>query len=514
MNPIDLGLPSKFKKWRKGQLEGILDVASAPTRFVWMDQPTGSGKSPTYNAAANLILSSDEARIPRMAILTSTKGLMAQLVKDFPNLFEVKGQNNYKCIEDLTGQTTVDIGECHEGYVCPVKQSCHFHAAVREAGIRKSVVTNYPFFMHQNDNGAYGIGAFDVLILDEFHAVPEEVSSHVAVHISALELKILNELKENPRPRTERGNDWRTWAYEVLPRVKMRGAMVSGKVAKQYRDLATKLDKMRALDPSWVYSEFNNGSFTWEPLWPRDYAGRHLFLGARKIICASATARPKTFDLVGVEHDELTRVSSPHSFPVMNRPLVHIPTVSLSRKSSPSDTQKWLDRIDEIAAAWPKHKGVIHTVSYERAMQIRNRSRLSHRMLIHTTETTRSTIEYFKDSDRPLILLSPSVTTGYDMPDVFQWQIISKIPFPDTQSAIMRRRSEEDSGYPKYLAMMELVQAYGRGPRTPDGKCITYIIDDLIRWMRSSYYNFAPTWVWEAFRTQKEVKPLPAWAAV
>ena len=450
---------------------------------------------------------------PRIAVLTSTKGLMLQLARDFPDLIEVKGQNNYICIEAGDNSTTVDLGECHSGYACPIKTStCTHTVAVDTAKKSKSIVTNYACWMHQYKHGE-GFGAFDVLICDEVHNVPEEVSSFVAVHISAMDIKLLNDLKESPRPKTERANEWRSWADTVLPRVKTRAAITSGKIGKQYRDLATKLDKLRALDPQWVYSEFNNGSFTWEPMWPRGYAGRHLFLGSRKVMFASATARPKTFDLIGVRPEELTRVSSPHSFPVMNRPLVFIPTASVSQKSTPADFAAWMNRIDEIVAAWPNAKGIIHTVSYDRAMYIRNRSKYASRMLIHTTDTARSTIEHFKTTERPLILLSPSVTTGYDMPDVFGWQIIAKIPFPDSRSAIMQRRSEEDRAYPMYLAMMEIVQAYGRGPRSPTGKCITYIIDNNIQWMKSRYYSFAPQWMWDAFRTQKEVRPLPAWAA-
>lgn len=512
MNPSDLGLPSKFKHWRPGQLDGILDAATAETRFVWLDQPTGSGKSATYMAVSHLVEAARETKTYfRMAVLTSTKGLMLQLTRDFPTLFEVKGQNNYRCIEVEDHGITVDVAECHNGYDCPVKEDCLYHAAVKRAGREKSIVTNYPFWMHQHDHDNK-LGSFDVLICDEVHNVPEELSSHVAIHISAAEIKLLNNMKEDPRPLTQRGLEWCSWAEAILPRVKTRVGMTEGKVNKQYRDLANKLDKMRKLDPEWVYSEFNNGSFTWEPIWPAGYAERHLFCGSKKVIFASATARPKTFALIGVAQDSLTRVSSPHSFPVMNRPLVHIPTSSISQKSSPTDYSKWLARIDEIAGAWANSKGIIHTVSYERAMQIRNKSKFAHRMLIHTTETAKATIDHFRNAERPLILLSPSVTTGYDMPDIFDWQIIAKIPFPDSRSAIMQRRSEEDPSYPMYLAMMEIVQAYGRGPRTLTGKCITYIIDDHIRWMKSRYYSFAPQWVWDAFRTQSTVRPLPSWA--
>ena len=514
MNPPDLGLPSKFVSWRPGQLDGIIDAASASTRFIWLDQPTGSGKSATYVAVSNLIHSAGTNRAPRMAILTSTKGLMLQLTRDFPTLFEVKGQNNYLCLEAGDGSTTVDIGECHEGYECPIKNECLYPVAVNEARRRKSVVTNYPFWMHQYDHGNPGLGAFDVLVLDEFHRVPEELSSHVSIHISAAELKLLADIKSGIlKPKSERGLEWREWAENTIPYVKLRLSLTTGKVNKQFRDLAAKLDRMKVLDPDWVYSEFANGSFTWEPIWPRGYADRNLFLGSPKVICASATARPKTFGLLGVPQSDVTRVYSPHSFPVINRPLVHIPTASISQKMSMSDKDTWHRRIDEIASAWPQSKGIIHTVSYERAMHIRNRSKHASRMLIHTTETARATIDHFRNAIKPLILLSPSVTTGYDMPDVFDWQVISKVPFPDARSNIMQRRSEEDPSYPMFLAMMEMVQAYGRGPRTPSGKCITYIIDDNIRWMKSRYYNFAPQWVWDAFRTQSSVSPLPSWAA-
>lgn len=510
MKPKDLGLPERFTDWRPHQLDAILEAATADTQYVWLDQPTGSGKSPTYMAVSNLLMEASPSAVPRVCVLTATKGLMTQLIGDFGNLIEVKGQNNYRCIEVDDPEVTVDLGDCHSGYDCPQQHVCLYPLAVRKASLAKSVVTNYPFFMHQARNS--GIGYFDVLVLDEAHAVPEQLSEHVAVHLSAADLKMIDALKLAKKPKQEDPELFKEWGSLVLPRVREMVGATAGKLNKQYRDLVLKLERLRDIDSEWVHDEFQNGSFTWEPVWPGRFAQRHLFLGTRKILFSSATARPKTFSLLGVPSASVTRVSTPHPIPIYNRPFIFIPTAKVSQKWTPDDRMKWLRRIDEIAEAWPRSKGIIHTVSYERAMMIRNASKFASRMLVHTPQTTREVITHFRNSDKPLILLSPSVTTGYDMPDVFSWQIIAKIPFPDSRSKIMARRSEQDKAYPMYLAMRDMAQAYGRGPRTLTGRCVTYVIDDNIRWVRSAYGMFAPQYLWDAYRLQAGVHPLPAWS--
>jgi Rad3-related DNA helicase len=60
-------------------------------------------------------------------------------------------------------------------------------------------------------------------------------------------------------------------------------------------------------------------------------------------------------------------------------------------------------------------------------------------MVSHDTKERDVVIEQFKKSKDPIILVSPSVTTGFDFPyEECQFQIIGKVPWPDTSSAVMK----------------------------------------------------------------------------
>jgi len=121
-------------------------------------------------------------------------------------------------------------------------------------------------------------------------------------------------------------------------------------------------------------------------------------------------------------------------------------------------------------------------------------------MFSHDPRTARSAVQAFKRADPPALLISPSMVTGWDFPyDTAEYQIIGKIGFMDTRSAIENARSKDDKDYVAYEAMQQLVQACGRGMRAEDDRCEVLVIDDSARWFVPRYRHFAPQWFSEAW---------------
>ena len=109
----------------------------------------------------------------------------------------------------------------------------------------------------------------------------------------------------------------------------------------------------------------------------------------------------------------------------------------------------------------------------------------------------------------PALLVSPSIGTGYDFPyEDCQYQIIGKLPFPDTRSAVMKERCKEDKEFQHYFTMMQLVQMCGRGMRAEDDICENLIIDDNFIWMINRYGYFAPEWFLQAI-VKSNIIPKP-----
>ena len=134
-------------------------------------------------------------------------------------------------------------------------------------------------------------------------------------------------------------------------------------------------------------------------------------------------------------------------------------------------------------------------------------------MLVNDSNNTRTTVERFRRAAPPSVLVSPSLTTGWDLPaEDCEYAIIGKIPFPDTRSPITRARTEEDEDYGPYTAMQIIVQASGRGMRSAEDQCEVFILDENWRWFWPKYKTFAPKWFAESVRRRPPLtipNPLP-----
>ena len=133
-------------------------------------------------------------------------------------------------------------------------------------------------------------------------------------------------------------------------------------------------------------------------------------------------------------------------------------------------------------------------------------SKMNSYMMSHKRRDTELMVRKFKLADPPLVFVSPSMATGWDFPDdECRFQIIGKLPYPDTRGQIMKARTETDKDYTSYIAMQQLVQACGRGVRSEDDWCETFIIDDNIKWFIPNYKQMSPKWFREAYVSRKVI---------
>lgn len=553
--PAALGAPDKFGDWRLQQDVAVSVAAHTTKRFSMLVVPTGGGKSLIYMMLAKLLG-------VRACVLTRTKALQRQLEADFAAMGDlgiVQGMNAYPCralmaggeLEDLfagTGGETrrgpadgssvkappCHVGPCLSGVPCSMKESgCAYYDAVRAAGDSQIVVTNYAYWMHQRGGQTAqkraGIGTFDLLILDEAHEAPAALSEFLTVELdpSLVRQKLNVELLDGePDPE-----QWVTWAQHHHPAAVAMHDRLAQEV-KEAKDAGRKvsratLDEVRVLrglvetfvvigglDSTWVI-RYDAFAKVWKftPLWPAKQAESVLFRGIGRVMLTSATVRQKTAALLGIKTADLEVREFPSSFPAERRPVIHVPTVRVTHRMDATEQLQWLARIDQILKARPDRKGIIHTVSYERARLIISRSKLAARLIGHSSEGTRSALERYLRANRDdgPVLVSPSMTTGYDFPyEQCEFQIIVKIPFPDTRDPVLKARTEQDADYGMYVAMQTLVQMAGRGMRAPDDQCETFIIDDQIKWFLGKYKHLAPDWFVRSVKTCATFPVAPA----
>jgi len=204
-------------------------------------------------------------------------------------------------------------------------------------------------------------------------------------------------------------------------------------------------------------------------------------------VLVSATLNPKLLSLLGITSD-FAFTEYPAVFPASRAPVYSLDTAKVAKGMSYEDKIKVVDQIDRILDSRHDRKGIIHTSSYQWRNFIVDTCRTRARFITHGKGDTAQVIKEFKSLDWPAVLVSPSVTTGYDFPgSQCEFQIIAKLPFPDRSSKILIEREKDDPWYSPYIMVQSLIQSCGRGMRSENDRCETFIIDNNIRWVKRAY---------------------------
>jgi len=230
---------------------------------------------------------------------------------------------------------------------------------------------------------------------------------------------------------------------------------------------------------------------------------------ATRIAPAAPAQGPAQSAAQGVE-DSILYLEYPSDFPVQRNYLTHVPTVNVRASMGEGEIAHWVRQIDNIIRGRLDRKGIIHTTSYARVKEVINRSEFAWMMLEYKgSKDAERAIEAFKTIDQPCILIGPSITTGYDFPGTAcEYQILCKVPFPDTRSPILKARCELDKSYGDYLTMQTLVQTCGRAMRFKMDSCENFIVDDNIRWfMGRNAATLAPKWFRRTYRSLNKIPP-------
>jgi Rad3-related DNA helicase len=502
----------KFPDWYPGQDEVVSQVMrwlSSDTKFLCISAPTGSGKS-----LIAMVVSQMSNK--RTVVLTATKGLQAQLMKDYRylGLEDIRGQNSYGC--KIRDNTTVDEGPCHTGYVCDLKEyGCLYYDQLRAAKNSKLVVTNYAYFLTQSSfsdglsNQGQGI---DLLVLDEAHLAFRALESFQTIQIGHNEILRAG----GTLGALESIQTWQLWATqervrfdELIIRVKRN---LREQPTNEERDELRKLEytesllkRLAEVEGKWIWEQIGTG-FRFIPVWPKS---KKLF-HADKVLVMSASLSEKTLDSIGIPSDNRVFTNIPSQFPAANTPITHIPTVRVDHRVTDEERRYWVSRIDQIIDRRKDRKGIIFTVSYERRNWIKQYSRNRHLMYSHSSTDVVEMVNRFRRAAPPAVFLSPAITSGWDFPGKdCSYIIVSKVPFPDTRSPVMSARKADDKEWTSFMAMETIVQETGRGTRSAEDKCEVFIIDDHWKHFYPRYRKFAPEWFQDRVRGSWNLVPEP-----
>jgi len=208
---------------------------------------------------------------------------------------------------------------------------------------------------------------------------------------------------------------------------------------------------------------------------------------------------------LGINPKDVARLSIPSTFKRENRPFIFKP---IGRMSYPY----WEDTIEKIIKFLmdycDKHKEkiLIHTVNYRITSAIMSAGfALDYELFFHETAEDRAvSLEKFKESEAPSMMVTPSMESGIDLPgDLCRTQFILKVPYLSLADKQVKERMKIDRDWYISSTINRLVQASGRIVRSEDDWGKTYILDECFADLVKYNKRFFPTWFLESVAVQR-----------
>ena len=502
---IFAGLGPRYAEAREMQRNILIKIArelgtissTKLGRLTMLELPTGIGKSAIAISLAELIGS------PFTVINTATISLQNQYDADFPRVCKLVGRDNFECT--LRYKTTAANAPC----VADSSISCNSDFYAQEEEYRRSavVVTNYALYMSELLKGKrWHERRPHLLVCDEGHRLLDFLTQAETITVDRRLCEKLN-LKV---PASNEIEPMQTWAKLNVDKVRKRafGLTLSGsKWAKAWLSLMYQLQGL-ATSPAGLIVTRADDLFEATPLWPRKSA-ESLLQSANHVLVMSATLWGGDFfaELLGYK-DDYKYISAPSPFDKWRWPVYYRPVASMNKDSSIKDWERMGLACHEYIHSRSGDKGIIHVASVSQVDRLARtilrcqdcRSRL---VLLRRGGKRVETLDRFRASKAGWII-HPSIGEGESFDDEqCRIQLIAKIRYPDLADPLVNLRANDGGMGQKFYFNSTAAytsQTIGRGMRSADDYCETYILDGSFANLYDRNKKAFPQWFHDQLR--------------
>ena len=501
----------------KQQVKLIREIENAfnsGKKFVICSAPTGSGKSfisktlanaskePTANfknlintytaykmdQSGNYIYEQEcKNELPAGAFaLTITKTLQDQYKDLFEDTSILKGKVNYRSTID----PNIDVEM--ESIIIPRKildghrtqNKCLYHNARNETLTSKFAALNYKMFLSLPEHVKYK----NYIICDEASELEDEIIRQFSVTIDIQKLRKLG-VKIFPLSSTKTTN-----VYKWLNNVQITITENINKIHEGIKMGLSKSDTTKLkylknlhrtlilIDDTWQKCEYviqveNKNNIRLTPL-KVDTLSNYIFKYAERVLLMSATVidhknLAKTLGIVDYKY-----VESDSAFDSSKAPIYISQTNRLNHANLKKALPSIVDQIKKICKTHSDEKGIIHTHTNFITNHLQNN--LSGNRFLYRNEISRNEdiLEEHAASTEPTVLVSPSLGLGIDLKgDLARFQIIVKAAYLPLGDDRIKKMFEIDKQWYTNKMLSNFIQQCGRGIRSKDDHCVTYVLD-------------------------------------
>lgn len=485
-------------------------------KFIVVNAPTGTGKSFIPKTLANAVngpsqnyircvdnysifgedgaeLVDDEDPFGVYA-LTITKTLQDQYKNTFFDTGILKGQSNYQCGLDDT--LSVDIAPCI--YVqglknkCWAENKCPYYNSRNEMLKSTFSSLNYSMFFSLPEH----LKKRRIIVCDEGSELEEQLVGQFTCEVDIPFLvKTGTSLTSFPVEESiPKVLEWlskliiavseNVEAYKDILKKAGKGSPEFSKKSGEYTKLMNLQSSLEVLIGTYNESQYIiekiDKVIKFVPL-KVDKLSKYIFDHAETVIIMSATIiDPKNFcRTLGITEYEYVEVDS--GFDHTKAPIHVMAKQKINFSNLKEMLPKLAKQVKEILEEHEGEKGIIHTHTQYIADYIRNNVKSDRLLCREAGVRNEELLELHEKSKKATVLVSPSMTYGVDLKgDLARFQILLKAPWLPTKDKRVEKLMKLDKDWYSNKMLCTLVQACGRGIRSGEDECITYILDGSI----------------------------------
>lgn len=531
-----------------GQMECIVEaidvLANKKFKHVIIEAPTGVGKSligtTIHQVLRHLVLEANPYGQFRTSISTPTKGLQDQYAAEKAVAIDIlKGKKNYRCHmhPDIYYNAVQCRIACRDGH-CSKRRCPYVQARNLWTNISSLRCTNAAMMIEMctticmtPENRA------DMLILDECHKMPSTLLDHTIMEYNT---KVLEGLRSLPQGKEivqavteivhhckdyELGKLYSLDGYlfdrflDLLEKVEailteLEELVEDDRLSEaQVMKLADIIDILHNLSDycgimsqtqasTFIVQEKGEEFIRFKPVMASDVSQFGLFRKADYHVHMSATicgidAYARS---LGIRPGQYHKIQIGNPIPIENRKVNYMPVMKMTNNMGDYEMRQLAGFVDEIIEFHQGQSGIIHTVSYDRALAIQKFSK--YRNIIHVPRTRKALMELMDNAFRtktPCIIASPAMEEGYDFKgDYSRFQILIKVPYDYLGDPLVAHINSVDPSAYFRNAILRIIQMCGRSVRGVNDWAATYILDSSFESLMMRNPEFFPTWFTEA----------------